>query len=82
MDEYDCYTNIIKSILKYSENQKYDTLIPIFLNKMYYEYYINKNSKKYNKDNLYKMYLPILYIALNQKYVMPNKDDLIFKNNI
>ena len=30
MNEYDCYINIIKSILKYSKNQKYDTLIPIF----------------------------------------------------
>ena len=38
---------------------KYDTLIPIFLNKIYYEYFINRNSKKYNLDNLYKMYLPI-----------------------
>ena len=28
MDEYDCYVNIIKSILQY--NMKYDTLIPIF----------------------------------------------------
>ena len=30
MDEYDCYVNIIKYILKYSKNEKYDTLIPIF----------------------------------------------------
>ena len=30
MDEYDGYVNIIKSILKYSKNEKYDTLIPIF----------------------------------------------------
>ena len=41
MDEYDCYVKIIKSILKYRKNEKYDTLIPIFLNKMYYEYKIN-----------------------------------------
>ena len=82
MDGYDCYVNIIKSILKYSKNEKYDTLIPIFLNRLYYEYFINQNSKKYNLDNLYKKYLPILYITLDQKYVMSNKDDLIFKNNI
>ena len=36
MNEYDCYANVIKSILKYSKNGKYDTLIPIFLNKMYH----------------------------------------------
>ena len=52
MNEYDCYVKIIKSILKYSKNEKYDTLIPIFLNKMFYEYYINRNLKKYNLDNL------------------------------
>ena len=68
MDEYDCYVKIIKSILKYSKNEKYDTLIPIFLNKMYYEYYINRNLKKYDLDNLYKKYLPLLYITLDQKY--------------
>ena len=70
MNEYDCYTNIIKSILKYSKNQKYDTSISIFLNKIYYEYYINRNFKKYNLDNLYKKYLPLLYISLDQKYVI------------
>ena len=46
MDEYDCYVSIIKSILKYSKNEKYNTIIPIFLNKMYHEYYINRNLKK------------------------------------
>ena len=54
MNEYDCYVNTIKSILKYSKNEKYNTLIPIFLNKMYPEYYITRNFKKYNLDNLYK----------------------------
>ena len=68
MDEYDCYVKIIKSILKYSKNEKYYTLIPIILNKMYYEYYINRNLKKYNLDSLYKKYLPLLYITLDQKY--------------
>ena len=82
MDEYDCHVNIIKSILKYSKNGKYNTIIPIFLNKMYHEYYINRNLKKYNLDNLYKKYLPLLYITLDQKYVLSDKDNLIFKNNV
>ena len=30
MDEYDCYVRIIKPILKYSKNEKCDTIIPIF----------------------------------------------------
>ena len=68
MDEYKCYVKIIKSILKYSKNEKYDVLIPIFLNKMYYEYYINRDLKEYNLDNLYKKYLHLLYICLDQKY--------------
>ena len=70
MDEYDCYVKIIKSILKYSKNKKYDILIPIFLNKIYYEYYINRNLQEYNLDTLYKKYLPLLYIyiCLDQKY--------------
>ena len=60
MDEYDCYVDIIKFILKYSKNEKYNTIISIFLNKMYHEYYINRNLKKYNLDNLYKKYLSLL----------------------
>ena len=68
MDEYDWYIKIITSILKYSKNEKHDILIPIFLNNMYYEYYINRNLKEYNLDNLYKKYLPHLYITLDQKY--------------
>ena len=55
MDEYKCYVKIIKSILRY--NIKYDILIHIFLNKMYYEYYINRNLKEYNLGNLYKKIL-------------------------
>ena len=82
MDEYDCYVNIIKSILIYNRNQKYNTIIAIFLNKLFQEYYINRNSKKCNIKNLYKKYLPILYISIDQKYVMSNKEDLIFKDNI
>ena len=68
MDEYGCYIKIIKSILKYIKiykNEKYDTLIPIFQNKMYYEYYINRNLKEYNLDNLYKKYLPLLYMYMS-----------------
>ena len=37
---------------------------------MYHDYYINRNSKKYNLDNLYKKYLPLLYISLDKKYVI------------
>ena len=48
MDEYDCYVNIIKFILKYNKNEKCNTIFPIFPNKIYHEYYINKNFKKYN----------------------------------
>ena len=66
MDEYDCYVNIIKSVLKYSKNEKYNTIIPIFLNKMYHKYYINRDLKKYNLDNLYKKHLPIY----NFKYTL------------
>ena len=66
MDEYNCYIKIIKSILEY--NIKYEILIPIFLNKIYYEYYINRNNKEYNLDDLYKKYLPLLYMCLDQKY--------------
>ena len=49
---------------------------------MYHEYYINRNSKKHNLDNLYKKHLPLLYITLDQKYVITDKDNLISKNNI
>ena len=77
MDEYKCYFKIIKSILKYKKNQKYDILIPIFLNKIYYKYCINRNLKDYKLDNLYKKYLPLLYI-----YVLIKNIKLIYRKNI
>ena len=49
---------------------------------MYHEYYINRNFKRCNLDDLYEKYLPLLNISLHQKYVIIDKDDLIFKNNI
>ena len=49
---------------------------------MYHEYYINRNLKKYNLDSLYKKYLPLLYITLDQKYDITDKDNLISKNSI
>ena len=67
MDEYNCYDKIIKSILKYKKNEKYDILISIFLNKMYYEYYMNKNLKEYNLDDLNKkIFTNIVYIYLSK----------------
>ena len=39
---------------------------------MYPEYYIIRNFKKYNLDNLYKKHLPLLCITLDQKYVITN----------
>ena len=45
MDEHDCFVDIIQSVLKHSKNEKYNTIISIFLNNMYHEYYINRNSK-------------------------------------
>ena len=32
------------------------------------EYCINRNLKEYNLYNLYRKYLPLLYICLDQKY--------------
>ena len=80
MNEYDFYVNIIKSIIK--SNIKYEILISKFLYEICVEYYDNRNSKKYNLDNLYKKYRPLLYLSLKQKYIIANKDDLISKNNI
>ena len=56
--------NGMLKLLNLKYNEKYDILIPIFLNKMYYEYYINRNLKEYNLDNLYKKYLPLLYVLI------------------
>ena len=43
MDEYKCYVKIIKSILKYSKNEKNDI---IFIKNTYLFYYILIKNKK------------------------------------
>ena len=64
---------------KYPEkNNKFKLINPILLNIIFPQYYKNRNNIKYNIDNLYKTHLPLLYIYLKNKYVMANKDKLIF----
>ena len=63
MDKYNCYIKIIKSILEYYI--KYEIFNSIFfLEQMYYEYYINRNNKEYNLDDLYKKFIPLIYIYI------------------
>ena len=78
MDECECYIIILKSILKLEKNNKFKLIIPILFNIICPQYYKNRNNIKYNIDNLYKTHLPLLYIYLKNKYVMANKDKLIF----
>ena len=67
MDEYNCYVKLIKIILKHSDNEGFiDKMVPLFLKIVYNDYYNNRNSKKYNLDNLYKKYWSLVYKALKR----------------
>ena len=54
MNTYKNYIDLLRIILKNFLNNEFDSIIKKILNKIFDEYYINRNDKIYCIDNLYK----------------------------
>ena len=75
------YIDLLRVIIKnfnIDNNPEFDDVIKYILNKIFYEYYHNRNKSIYCLDNLYKKY-DIQYIDLQIKYFIINNNKLIFK---
>ena len=79
MENYiDLLRNIIKNF-KYSN--EFDDIIKRILDKIFNNYYVNREKYIYNIDNLYKKYDILKYNFIKKKYGISKKEDLIFRFN-
>ena len=77
------YIDLLRVIIKnfnIDNNHEFDDVIKKILNKIYDDYYYNKDKSVYCFDNLYKKY-DIQYIDLQRKYFIINNNKLISKFN-
>ena len=79
MDKYiDLLRNIVKNF-KYSN--EFDDIIKKILNKIFNNYYVNREKYIYCIDNLYKKYDISKYSFIKKKYGISKKEHLIFRFN-
>ena len=80
MEKYiDLHRVIIKNF-NIDNNPEFDDIIKYIINKIFDEYYHNRNKSTYCTDNLYKKY-DIRNYELERKYRIVNNKELIFKFN-
>ena len=82
MENYiDLLRNIVKNF-KYSN--EFDDIIKRILDKIFNNYYVNREKHIYNIDNLYKKYDISKYNLIKKKYGISKKEDfeIILNNRI
>ena len=78
MKNYENYINILRNILNNFNNNEFDDVIKYILVKIFDIYYLERNLKSYNIDNVFKKYDIDMYNLLSKKYVMTDSKRLIF----
>ena len=68
MNTYKNYIDLSRNILKNFDNNEFDHIIKSILIKIFDEYYMNRNDKIHNIDNLYKKYNENKYNFIKKKY--------------
>ena len=74
------YIDLLRNIVKNSNNE-FDDVIKGILNKLFNNYYVNREKYIYCIDNLYKKYDVSKYNFIKKKYGIVKKQDLIFRFN-
>ena len=79
MKSYKNYVDILKNILKnFSDTDEFDDTIKYILIKIFDIYYLERDNKLYNIDNVFKKYNIDMYNLLSRKYVLTKSKKLIF----
>ena len=78
MNIYKNYINILRSILKYSNDDQFDDIIKNLLIKIFDIYYLERDIQIYNIDNVFKKYNINMYNLLCKKHVLAKSKKLIF----
>ena len=76
------YIDLLRNIVKnFNNNNEFDDVIKRILNKIFNNYYVNREKYIYCVDNLYKKYNVYKYNFIKKKYGICKKQDLIFRFN-
>ena len=76
------YIDLLRNILKnFKYSNEFDDIIKRILDKIFNNYYVNREKYIYNIDNLYKKYDISKYNFIKKKYRISKKEDLIFRFN-
>ena len=72
------YIDLLRNILKnFKYSNEFDDIIKRILDKIFNNYYVNREKYIYNIDNLYKKYDISKYNFIKKKYRISKKEDFI-----
>ena len=72
------YIDLLRNILKnFKYSNEFDDIIKRILDKIFNNYYVNREKYIYNIDNLYKKYDISKYNFIKKKYGISKKEDFI-----
>ena len=77
----DTYIEILKIILKNDNNEEFDDIIKNVLIKIFDIYYLDRDIRKYNIDNVFKKYNMNMYNLLKRKYILTKSKKIILKKH-
>ena len=75
------YIDLLRNILKNFDNKEFDDVINKILNKIFDDYYINRNKYIWCIDNLYKKYDESRYNYIKKKYGVVKNCKSIYRFN-
>ena len=66
------YINILRNIIKNNYENEFDYFIKNILDKIFDNYYKDRNEFNHNIDNVFKKYNIKMYNLLKEKYILTN----------
>ena len=75
------YINILQNVIKNNYENEFDYFIKNILDKIFDNYYKDRNEFSYNIDNVFKKFNINMYNLLKEKYILTNSKKLIFKKH-
>ena len=78
MNSYKNYINVLRHILKNFDGNEFDDIIKNTLIKIFDIYYLERDIKLYNIDNVFQKYNINIYNSLSRRYLLTKSKKLLF----
>ena len=78
MNSYKNYIEVLRNVLKNSNDDQFDDIINNILIKIFDVYYLERDIQPYNIDNIFKKYNMNMNNLLSRKYALTKSKKLIF----